>query len=137
MSGLGGLGCGALSDLDGMITGVVPVRRSEVAHELHVKWTGNAHEVRSADMLSHLAMQHQNPQHLEHDGHVSAEGVRRCTSYPPPLAAAAPVRPYTSVLLPPRRKCAVGNRDRTTRPHVRSVLCPIGQSLSFHCLVPQ
>lgn len=27
-----------LSDLDGMITGVVPVRRSEVAHELHVKW---------------------------------------------------------------------------------------------------
>lgn len=38
MSGSGGLGCGVLSDLDGMITGVVPVRRSEVAHELHVKW---------------------------------------------------------------------------------------------------
>lgn len=36
MSGLGGLGCG-VSDLDGMITGVVPVRPCEVAHELHVK----------------------------------------------------------------------------------------------------
>lgn len=135
MSGLGGLGCGALSDLDGMITGVVPVRRSEVAHELHVKWPGSAREVRSADMLSHHTMQHQKSPASLNMTDVSRQKV--CGDALPTLS------PCCCCACPTLHFSAAPSLQEmcTWKPgpdaHVRSVLCPIGQSLLFHCLVPQ
>lgn len=55
---LGGPGCGVSCDLGGMITGVVPVRACEVAHELHVKCLDSPTKS-GVPMLSNLAMQHQ------------------------------------------------------------------------------
>lgn len=58
MPGLGGPGCGVVCHLCGMITGVVPVRACEVAHELHVQCLDSPTKS-GVPKLSNLAMQHQ------------------------------------------------------------------------------
>lgn len=90
MSPTGGLGCGGLSDPDGMITGCCPSAR-QVVHERTSCERKKKGPRRSPQgrLLSNLAMQHRAPRIFSNTD-MSREKVCATSSHPPNLPASLP-----------------------------------------------